>query len=231
MLCRLRIFFSAPMLAFAASALPGQTVPPPNYEESKVPQYTLPDPLILNDGQRVTDAATWREKHRPEVLRLFEQYVYGKGPGKPAHVSVRGSFGRSSGHGRHGHPQRSHHSPSSGRKGPKIDVLLYLPKKARGPSPVFLGLNFGGNHTIHPTPASRPPTCCRRQPAIGQTERRGGCQGPRGGLNRWPIEKIIARGYVRGNGLVRRHRTRHDRRPWYRGAEALFAGWTNRARR
>ena len=76
----LRILFPASALAIAASALPAQTVPPPNYDEGKVPHYTLPDPLVLNDGQRVTDAATWREKRRPEVLRLFEQYVYGKAP-------------------------------------------------------------------------------------------------------------------------------------------------------
>ena len=53
-----------------------------------MPHYTLPDPLILNDGQRVTDAATWREKRRPEVLRLFEQYVYGKVPGVPSDLPV-----------------------------------------------------------------------------------------------------------------------------------------------
>ena len=55
-----------------------------NYDESKVPQYTLPDPLVLADGQRVTDAATWRERRRPEILRLFEKHVYGKAPGRPA---------------------------------------------------------------------------------------------------------------------------------------------------
>ena len=30
-----------------------------NYDESKVPAYTLPDPLVLNDGTPVTDAASW----------------------------------------------------------------------------------------------------------------------------------------------------------------------------
>ena len=69
--------------------MPAQTVPPPNYDESKVPHYTLPDPLLLGDGQRVTDTAAWREKRRPEILHLFEQYVYGKAPGKPDGRAVR----------------------------------------------------------------------------------------------------------------------------------------------
>ncbi len=53
MKCQLPILLPASLLMLAAAALPAQTVPPANYEEGKVPQYTLPDPLVLNDGQRV----------------------------------------------------------------------------------------------------------------------------------------------------------------------------------
>ena len=43
-----------------------------NYDEKKVPDYQLPDPLRLLDGNAVTDAETWRNVRRPELLRLFE---------------------------------------------------------------------------------------------------------------------------------------------------------------
>jgi len=56
---------------------------PPNYpkalyDESLVPKYTLPDPLLMLNGQKVKDGKTWREKRRPEILKLFEAHVYGR---------------------------------------------------------------------------------------------------------------------------------------------------------
>src|SRR4051794_27245446 len=35
-----------------------------NYSEDKVPPYTLPDPLLTSDGERVTSAETWFKKRR-----------------------------------------------------------------------------------------------------------------------------------------------------------------------
>src|SRR5580692_9364632 len=43
-----------------------------NYDESKVKPYTLPDVLKLADGQPVRDAATWFNKRRPEILKLYQ---------------------------------------------------------------------------------------------------------------------------------------------------------------
>src|SRR6185436_16373054 len=51
-----------------------------NYDESEVGAFQLPDPLRLANGQRVTDAKTWFEKRRPEIVRLYETEVYGKVP-------------------------------------------------------------------------------------------------------------------------------------------------------
>ena len=43
-----------------------------NYDETKVPLYSLPDPLTLASGEPVADAAVWTEVRRPEILQLFK---------------------------------------------------------------------------------------------------------------------------------------------------------------
>lgn len=51
-----------------------------NYDESKVPDYILPDPLVGEDGSAVTTAKHWNESRRQEILNLFRDQVYGYRP-------------------------------------------------------------------------------------------------------------------------------------------------------
>jgi len=52
-----------------------------NTDESKATTYTsLPDPLVLNNGERVNDAETWWKKRRPEIVEYFDREVYGRLP-------------------------------------------------------------------------------------------------------------------------------------------------------
>ncbi len=37
------------------------------YDEARVPQYSLPDPLVMKNGERVRDAKTWISRRRPET--------------------------------------------------------------------------------------------------------------------------------------------------------------------
>ena len=60
-----------------------------NYDESKMPAYTLPDPLVLANGQKVTTPEQWRAERRPELLRLFEEQVFGRAPERPADLWFR----------------------------------------------------------------------------------------------------------------------------------------------
>lgn len=69
------------LLAFVAVAQVAKPVRPGfNFEEDKIPPYTLPDPLVMFDGTPVTSLAEWREHRRPEILRRFETDVYGRRP-------------------------------------------------------------------------------------------------------------------------------------------------------
>ncbi len=55
-----------------------------NYRESKAnPFPNLPDPLTLNNGQKVTTPAIWWNQRRPEIVDMYEKYVDGR---VPAHV-------------------------------------------------------------------------------------------------------------------------------------------------
>ena len=52
-----------------------------NSDESKATTYTsLPDPLLLKDGARVTTAEMWWKKRRPEIVEDFDREVYGREP-------------------------------------------------------------------------------------------------------------------------------------------------------
>ena len=59
-------------------------------EPSALPsQAALPDPLVMFDGRRVTSRDQWFKERRPELKALFQHYMYGAIPPKPAHVQVK----------------------------------------------------------------------------------------------------------------------------------------------
>src|SRR5271156_3243491 len=52
-----------------------------NYDEAKAnPFPNLPDALTLNRGRRVTTAELWWAERRPEIVKGFEEYIYGPVP-------------------------------------------------------------------------------------------------------------------------------------------------------
>jgi len=53
-----------------------------NYDEKQVPEYVLPDPLIDEQGKAVVNKQQWMKHRRGEIMRLFEESVYGKTPSK-----------------------------------------------------------------------------------------------------------------------------------------------------
>lgn len=168
-----------------------------NYDESKVPKFTLPDPLVMANGQRVTDAATWRQQRRPEILRLFQKYVYGRSPGKPdAMIFV---VRESAGDALQGKAIRKQIRVlfNGQADGPKMDILLYLPSAAPKPVPVFLGLNFYGNQAIIDDPAIPiTESWLRTNPEKGIKDNRATEKSRGANSSQWPVETILQRGYA-----------------------------------
>jgi hypothetical protein len=164
-----------------------------NFDESKVGSYTLPDALTLLNGQPVRDAATWNEWRRPEILHLFETYEYGRTPSGPFPVRmevVSTEPGAGALSGLAIRKQIVMHF-SNDPAGPKANLLLYIPAAHRGPAPVFLGLNFSGNHTVDADSGIHLNEVWTRQ------TRQMPDAGTRGsGAQQWQVEKILGRGYA-----------------------------------
>ncbi len=166
-----------------------------NYDEAKVPQYTLPDPLVMADGSKVTDAQTWQQRRRPELLALFKKHVYGAmPPAKKIALAQTVAFDKDWLDGKGTRKEVTLYF-NADRTGPKINVLIFTPKQKADskPFPAFLGYNFKGNHTIHHDENIRKSSIWPRgrgsKPAVPDDQTRGGS------ASRWPVEKIIARGY------------------------------------
>ncbi len=173
--------------------------PPLNYDEAKVPPYSLPDPLVMADGSPVRTAQQWRERRRPEILGLFETNVYGRMPGRLAgqHFEVKSVDPRAL-EGKATRKQVTVHFTDR-PDGPRLDMLIYLPKRSAKPVPVFLGLNFFGNHSVHLDPGIElSPQWMRPDDELGVVNHRA-TERARGVMaHRWPVEEILDRGY----GLV-----------------------------
>jgi hypothetical protein len=166
-----------------------------NYDEAKVPAYTLPDPLRFADGTPVRDPRDWADRRRAEILRLFETHVYGRSPAPPAamrsvvlETDPRALGGLAT--------RRQVRVLLDGTDtGPAFEILLYVPNAASRPVPAFLGLNFGGNHTVHPDPAIRLSTAWMRE-GPGVVDHRATETSRGSAAASWPVERILDRGYA-----------------------------------
>jgi len=58
-----------------------------NYDESKVPEYSLPPVLTTSSGKKVRSVKVWENIRRPEILDLFAQNIYGQMPLKYEKIS------------------------------------------------------------------------------------------------------------------------------------------------
>lgn len=171
----------------------------PNYDESAVPQYALPELLVANDGGAVTTAAQWSGHRRGELLALFEEHMFGALPGNPFTPKVELLESTDDALGGLARRSQVRLTFSQDKPGVFVDLLIYTPAKADGPVPTFVTLNFQGNHTIQPDPAINLSSAWIRSRGNGIVSNNRANEKGRGvAANRWPVEAIIKRGY----GLV-----------------------------
>lgn len=166
-----------------------------NYDESKVPQYTLPELLKLPNGRKVKTAKVWEQKKRPETLRIFEEQMFGRIPSDLKMTSFR--VIEESGITPYENAIRRQVEMLLEKDGRElhVEMLIYLPKN-EGKVPVFVGYNFYGNHTVTDDVEVRiSPSWVSNNPSFGiinnqLTEQSRGVR-----ANRWSIEEILKNGY------------------------------------
>ena len=118
-----------------------------NYDESKANPYpNLPDPLLLNSGQKVSSAKAWWEQRRPEIVELFDREVYGRVP--PHAPRVRWEVVSTTRETKGdvpvvtkklvGHVDNSSYPAIT----VDLDLTLTTPAEAKGPVPVMLEFGF-----------------------------------------------------------------------------------------
>jgi hypothetical protein len=115
-----------------------------NYDEAKAPPYTLPDPLVLSNGRRVSDAKTWRAERRPEIMRLYETDIFGRIPSNTPKVSWAVKETDPAARGGTALMKQVVGTVGTGPRALQVKLTVYTPAKATGPVPLILLANFGG---------------------------------------------------------------------------------------
>jgi hypothetical protein len=158
----------------------------PNYDESKVGNFQLPDPLMKENGQKIRSKKEW-EKYRTHWIDVFQKTMYGK---MPKNTLTQSSKLISSSVIMDGRAIQYVWNLSFEGKY-DITVLGILPNTNKK-VPVFLGLNFCGNQTTsdHPSiPISDKYVICNNSPEFKEHRAEAASRGS--WVHRWPYEQMI----------------------------------------
>jgi hypothetical protein len=188
----------------------------PNYEESKVPDFQITNPLKSFSRLEINSIYLWETIRRPELLDFFSCNVYGKVPGPPD--IVRWQVVEEGNYALNGKARRRQVDIIIDHNGKTLifNLLLYLPKNIVK-APVFLGYNFNGNHTVcndtnilisHVIKIDSDSFGKVRKPARGA------------GLNSWQVEKLIDSGY--GLATIYYEEVDPDKNDFSDGIHSLF---------
>ncbi|MFT7639526.1 MAG: hypothetical protein ACI9G1_001262 [Pirellulaceae bacterium] len=161
-----------------------------NYDESKVPKFDLPELLVAEDGTKIASAKQWQSKRRAEIYKIFEEQMYGRSPAAPKDIRFEIDSSEPALDGKAIRKQVRIYF-KDGQDLPAMEMLIYQPP-GQGPFPAFIGLNFGGNHTVHADPKIKIPTSWARS----KKDNKASADDRGNSASRWQVEKIVSRGYA-----------------------------------
>ncbi len=169
----------------------------PNYDESKVPEYTLPEVLKSVDGKMIQKLQDWQLMRRPEVFELFAREMYGKVPNVPYAIdykTIKEGIPILSGDALLKEVVITIHTAKGSLP---FNLMIITPPEKKDSYPCILGLNFYGNHTLlDDKNITITQAWVNNNEGFGITENKAN-EGTRGVRNyRWDIEIIVGKGYA-----------------------------------
>lgn len=157
--------------------------------------YSLPDPLVMNNGTRLSDPKQWYGKRRKELIELFTNEMYGTAPGRPRDMTFKVfDLNKQALNGRATRKQVTVYFNGK-PDGPQMDMLIYLPNNVKYPVPVILQLNFNGNHTVASDTGIKISTSWMEPKGLGVVNNRA-TEASRGDTSSgWDVDMILSHGY------------------------------------
>lgn len=174
----------------AGSAAPARPLPP----AAELPsQPGLPDPLTMLDGRKVTTKRMWEKERKPELRQLVQHYMYGFAP--PAPRKVEATVVREDRAALGGRATLKEVTLRFGPPGtPALHLLMVTPNGQKR-VPLFLGLNFAGNHAVLSDPKIRLPEAWVYPNYPGVVNNRATDAGRGSQVEVWNVDRIVERGY------------------------------------
>jgi hypothetical protein len=122
-----------------------------NYDEAKVPSYTLPELLMTATGSKVTNKSTWEKNRRPEILQLFENNIYGQMPKAFDSIHYMVTNDVSNTMGGKAHLKEVTITVWKMAKSADIHLTMFVPNHRKTPAPLFLLINNRGKKNTDPS--------------------------------------------------------------------------------
>ena len=166
-----------------------------NYDESKIPAYTLPKLLTSQQGKIINSKQQWEQFRRDEILTLFKQQMYGAVPEFDYDVSYSINT-LTSPNPKEYTQEEVNITIGNSKNSVTLSMLLTMPTKANGPVPVFLGLNFRGNQAT----TMNPEVAVTNNYVIGNSrpgieDNRASEESRGSAASRWQLEQVIKSGF------------------------------------
>ena len=120
-------------------------------DESKVPAYTLPDPLLCENGHYVTTVEDWEKYRRPELMETLKTYMYGHAPVLDHPLEYKVEIIDKNYKGKYTLKKITLYLTEKNEGGPMVHADVQIPNSAKGPVPLFMIFGWGFMNEMFPT--------------------------------------------------------------------------------